>query len=73
MAPKYEVEMKLVRKVQGYCEPMNDVRSQASRALLDFTPGTFRIIITTNTIENRNDSDQLRSNKATIHNKSEEA
>ena len=30
---------------------VNDVRAQASRALFDSTPGTFRIIITTNTNE----------------------
>ena len=57
----------------GYCEPMNDVRGQASPAFLDFTPGTLRIIITTSTSESRNDYDQLRSKKATNHNKREEA
>ena len=57
----------------GYFEPMNDVRGQASPAFLDFTPGTLRIIVTISASESRDDYDQLRSKKATNHNKMEEA
>ena len=39
----------------------------------DFIPGTLRIIMTTSTSESSDDYDQLRSKKATNHNKREEA
>ena len=52
---------------------MNDVRAKASRALLDSTPRTFRIIIATNNIENKYDYGQLPWKQPDTNNKRQEA
>ena len=49
------------------------VRAKASRALLNSTPRTFRIIITTGTTENKYDYGQLPSKQIDTNNKREEA
>ena len=51
---------------------MHDVRAQASRVWLAFTPGTFRIISTTSTSETKYDYEQLPSKRAKENNTKEQ-